>query len=128
MGELVSLCALRARKEADKRAKEEAAEIAAELAEKEQIDRMLKLLKGIVHSFSDDLQRPYRLTLEEMDERMAQSRPVCRSPNQRRRHGMVGHGPRRRNPPTEQTQAWRSCHGHFQMFRPSQTNHTLPSP
>ena len=68
MGELVSLCALRARKEADKRAKEEAAEIAAELAEKEQIDRMLKLLKDIVHSFSDDLQRPYRLTLEEMDE------------------------------------------------------------
>ncbi len=68
MGELVSLCALRARKEAEKRAKEEAAEIAAELAEKEQIDRMLKLLKGIVHSFSDDLQRPYRLTLEEMDE------------------------------------------------------------
>ena len=68
MGELVSLCAVRAMKEADKRAKEEAAEIAAELAEREEIERMLKLLRGITESFSDELQRPYRLTLEEMDQ------------------------------------------------------------
>jgi hypothetical protein len=68
MGELVSLCARRARDEAHKRAEEEAAEIAAELAERDEIQRMLKLLRGITESFSQELQRPYRLTLEEMDQ------------------------------------------------------------
>ena len=68
MGQVVDLAAYRQeRQRATARAEREEKE-QAEKNEREELEKMLAIVRQIVDSFGEELEKPFRLSLEEMDQ------------------------------------------------------------